>query len=82
MVDSGASFHLISKKYLTKDEKAKITPFRDAIKLQTANGVVKCNEQVPPGFKCPNLAHPEALGVLFSDYTFGAGAILGPNMVR
>ena len=47
MVDSGASFHLISRKFLTNKEKATIKPLWDPIKLHTANSVVKCTEHVP-----------------------------------
>ena len=47
IVDSGASFHMISPDILTPEEKRKIRPIEHPIRIYTVNGTVKCRECVP-----------------------------------
>jgi hypothetical protein len=44
IVDSGASFHLVSKETLSEEEQGTISPLEDPIPIQTANGEVVVSE--------------------------------------
>ena len=46
IVDSGASFHLVSSDSLSKNEAKTIVPFGETIPIQTTNGEVELTEKV------------------------------------
>ena len=46
LIDSGASYHLISRRQLTPEERAAIAKAPKSIYLQTANGIITADEVV------------------------------------